>query len=130
MRLRTLLLALLFITLVLPLPTHGDNSDCSAAAPIRLTVGSRARVSAPNGLPLHANPGEGYRNMGNLKENAVVAIVGGPTCADGAQWWQVRSSDGRNGWLTETDATGYRLEPWPVNADIVQPLGSTVKTAR
>ncbi len=120
MQVRALLLALLLLAIVLPLPTHGDMGDCSGAPPIRLAIGVTARTVLPNGTPLYANPGERFRRTATLRSGTVLYIVGGPTCSDSMQWWQILGVDGLRGWLPEGDTTVYRLEPWPVSIDIVK----------
>jgi Bacterial SH3 domain len=108
-RLRALLLTLLFVALILPLPTHGDGGDCRM--PFRWSAGIQARVSVPGGAALHANPGESYRRIATLDEGTTLNITDGPTCADGTWWWQAQTFDGRSGWIAESDEPGYQPEP-------------------
>ena len=130
MHLRALSLVLLFIALILPLPTHGDGGDCSMALPPRLAVGIRARISSltGSGLSLYANPGKRYREVVNLPDGAMVDVIGGPTCTDAVRWWQVRTVNGTSGWLPERDATRYWLEPWPISLDVVRRSDATGNT--
>jgi hypothetical protein len=130
MRVRALLLALLLLAIVLPLPTHGDMGDCSGAPPIRLATGVTARTILPNGTHLYANPGERFRRTAMLRSGTALYIVGGPTCSDSMQWWQVLGVDGLRGWLPEGDAAAYRLEPWPVSIDVVKRSPSAVHVIR
>src|SRR5258706_7294797 len=132
MRLRAFLLALLLMAIVLPLPTHGDSGDCAGAAPIRLAVGVTARVSFQNryGVLLRENPGERFRRGDFVRNGSTVKVVGGPTCSDEMQWWQVRSADGANGWLSEGDEAAYQIEPWPTSLEIVRQVGTNFKLFR
>jgi hypothetical protein len=114
MRLRTLLLALLFIALVLPLPTHGDGGDCGSTKQARLVIGTRARVSWADGINLRVYPGERYRRVGDVAEGALVDVIGGPSCIDGAEWWQIRTIEGLTGWLLLGEAD-HPLEPLSVH---------------
>src|SRR5437763_2823900 len=109
MRFRALLLALLLIAIVLPLPTHGDSGDCGGAPPMRLAVGVTARISFQNknGVLLRENPGERFRRTEFVRNGGTVKVVGGPTCSDEMQWWQVRNVDDANGWLSEGDEVAY-----------------------
>lgn len=130
MQVRALLLALLLLAIVLPLPTHGDMGDCSGAPPIRLATGVTARTVLPNGTALYANPGERFRRMGTLRSNTPLNVIGGPTCSDAMQWWQVLGVDGLRGWIPEGDTTSYHLEPWPISMDVVKRDTSSVQVIR
>ncbi len=115
MRLRAALLVLLFISIVLPLPTHGDSGDCSGAPPTRLAVGRMARTTfiSTSGTRLYENPGERSPRIATLGNGTTLNIIGGPTCAGSMRWWQVRTRTGVGGWISEGNADRYQLEPWP-----------------
>ncbi len=129
MRLRAFLLTLLLIMIVLPLPTHGDSGDCSGAPPIRLAVGVTARTtfSDASGIRLRENPGERFRRVATLRNGTLFSVVGGPTCSDSMQWWQVRDFNGLNGWLSEGDEAAYQIEPWPVALEVAQRTNTGVR---
>jgi hypothetical protein len=113
MRLRVLSLALLFVALILPLPTHGDSGDCSMAVPTRLAVGVTARISVMggSGITLRETPGTRYRPVVNLLDGAIINVINGPVCTDSARWWQIRVVNSKSGWLLEEYAAGYQLQP-------------------
>jgi len=48
-----------------------------------------------------------------IPEGTVFAIIGGPQCADGYTWWQVRLDDGIVAWVAEGTSTQYFIEPAP-----------------
>jgi cytoskeletal protein RodZ len=99
-----------------PTPTSPNAaSDCSAAIPSRLAVGTKARVLS------NLN----FRSSAGLENNLIrvnpagtqLEVTGGPTCVrygNGAYlWWEVRSADGKTGWSAEGSLEGkfYFLEP-------------------
>ncbi len=116
MRLRAFLLVLLFISIVLPLPTHGDSGDCSGAPPTRLAVGQTARTTfvSLSGPRLYENPSESSHRLATLGNGTALHIAGGPVCASSMRWWQVRTSADVTGWVSEGSAEAYQLEPWPM----------------
>ncbi|MCC7449261.1 MAG: hypothetical protein IT324_17715 [Anaerolineae bacterium] len=132
MRFRVIVLALVLIAIVLPLPMHGDNGDCSGAPPIRLATGTTARVMFRNvaGSVLRENPGERFRRVATLRSGSLVYIASGPTCADSTQWWQVQTINGVLGWLSEGDETAYQIEPWAASLDVPRRTAAGVDLLR
>jgi hypothetical protein len=39
-------------------------------------------------------------------------VVGGPACADGYIWWNIRTREGTLGWSAEGDRREYFMEPF------------------
>ncbi len=80
--------------------------------PPRLTVGTDARVAdgeAPNRL--RSAPSTSAQQIGLLQPGEEMEVVGGPACADGYVWWQVRAGT-LTGWTVEGALPDtYYLEP-------------------
>ncbi len=89
--------------------------SCPGAPEPRLEVGGRGRVTFTSGLPvrIRATPGLGGAFVANMAEGTEFDVIGGPECADGFVWWQVRTPTGITGWSAEGDPGEYYLEPWP-----------------
>lgn len=111
MRFRALMFALLFIAIVLPLPTHGGDSDCVGVLQTRLAVGVIVRISSRHEIAVHlyANPGERFRRVATLRSGMTLRVTSGPVCADARRWWKVRSDDWLTGWIS--DQAGSQIEP-------------------
>jgi hypothetical protein len=88
---------------------------CRGAPPSSLRPGLRAAVLPPDAeLPILAGPGLQYEQTGFLEPGAVIDVVSGPSCANGAVWWQVDWPDGgASGWTVEHDLEQTRLERRP-----------------
>ncbi|HVO42046.1 MAG TPA: hypothetical protein VMT34_05475 [Aggregatilineales bacterium] len=114
MRVRIALLACLFILLILPLPMHGDDGDCSTTPSVRLALGVTARVTFRGGAGavVYEYPGTRFRPVATLADGAMVRVSAGPTCSGTSQWWRVTTASGADGWVDEGDASQYKLEPW------------------
>jgi hypothetical protein len=72
----------------------------------------RAIVDALN---VRASPGINGTKRGQLKFYELVNVIGGPTCADGYVWWEIRSAESRiTGWAAEVGPTEWLMvpEPW------------------
>jgi hypothetical protein len=88
---------------------------CNTSLPSRLRVGAAARVIQR--LNMRSEPAI---NAPILQTNATgtqVEIIGGPICTPQGerayQWWQIRLTDGAEGWSAETPLQqgSYFLEP-------------------
>ena len=81
----------------------------------RLNRGLYAYVSLTPATPnlVRATPGNAGVIRFQFEPGKVMAILDGPTCADGKVWWQVRSLDGETGWTAEGDPDGFWLVPVP-----------------
>lgn len=84
-----------------------EDSTCSSAPPQRLVVGEQARVSTSE-LNLRSQPSLSASIIEKLYTGATVTVVGGPTCADGYHWWQVKQFI--TGWMADGDTSEYYLE--------------------
>ena len=94
-----------------------QNAACNTSVPSRLSVGQMARVLQRLNMRTEASI-----NASLIQTNPTstqVEIIGGPVCTpvgDSAyQWWQIRLSDGQEGWSAESqlNSATYFLEPIP-----------------
>jgi hypothetical protein len=78
----------------------------------RMIVYERGRVT-DNGrkLNLRVRPDTNAGVLRLLQPGAVFDVIGGPQCANGYAWFQIRY-EGREGWIAEGDDTGYFAEPY------------------
>jgi len=84
-------------------PTTVPSRTPTAEPTLRL--GGEAEVAAGAfGLAVRSGAGNNFDLVVNLPNETLVEIVDGPEDVQGVQWWKVRSSDGRTGWVAgETD---------------------------
>jgi hypothetical protein len=113
MRFRVLMFALLFIAIVLPLPTHGNDSECATVSQNQLAVGVKSRIKFPHEARVHlyANPGERFRRVAALRSGNILHMISGPVCTDGLHWWKVRSDEGLTGWISESKKISFQIQP-------------------
>ena len=97
--------------------TPVQNASCNTIAPSRLSVGQKARVAQRLNVRNNASINAAIVKVNPT--NTQVEIIGGPTCepvgGHAYLWWQVRLSDGTEGWSAESqlNSAGYFLEPLP-----------------
>jgi hypothetical protein len=83
----------------------------------RLHIGLRAVITYHDFKPknLRAEPNRDAEVLYSLLDGIAVDIIGGPACANGLNWWQVRVVGREDvvGWVAEggTAAGGYWLIP-------------------
>ena len=78
----------------------------------RLEVGGQAGIEV-GGTPnrVRQSPNVGAEQVGTILGGAVADVIGGPLCADGFVWWQVRFLD-LEGWTVEGELPdSYFLDP-------------------
>lgn len=95
-----------------PGPVDPATYSCPGAPPIRLQVGTQARVTPGMPNKMRSAPGLDAVQVGNIPGEAVFNVVGGPHCADGFTWWQVEY-EGTTGWTASGDESEYWVEPLP-----------------
>jgi Tol biopolymer transport system component len=109
---------------VSPSPAAAQG-PCGTSLPSRLSVGVSARVVPGDGTGnnLRAAPSSGADTtvLGVLPNGEIVFVIGGPTCANDLNWFQVRRWDGQTGWTAEADSQDYWLEPWPQTGATIPP---------
>ncbi len=85
--------------------------------PVRLKVGQRGQVSIIAGAPttpvnIREAPSVTALRIGRLAPGVSFEVIGGPTCADGLAWFEVRYGDNKvEGWLAEGQDGLYFVEP-------------------
>ena len=98
-------------------PTQAQNAACNTSVPSRLSVGQNARVLQR--LNMRTEPSINASLIQTNPTNTQVEIIGGPVCTPvgerAYQWWQIRLSDGNEGWSAESplNSPSYFLEPIP-----------------
>jgi hypothetical protein len=96
-----------------PSPTSA-NGPCYNGFKSRIRLGYYARVSPENdqGNRLRNEPKVPSTILGMLAPGERLKVIGGPACAYGWVWWQVKSADsGMTGWTAEGERDTYWLEP-------------------
>ncbi len=94
-------------TMLLSAGGSGAPSEAAHCPPTyyRLSVGIRAVVTYQDSKPknLRAEPGLNAASLTTLLKGIEVDIIGGPTCVDGLNWWQLRIVGQPEivGWLAE-----------------------------
>lgn len=100
-----------------PTPADAQETTCNTSVPSRLRVGQTARVVQRLRMRNSASIAA-FLIQTNLP-NTQVEIIGGPICTpmgDHAYlWWQIRLTDGTEGWSAESqlNEASYFLEPVP-----------------
>lgn len=85
--------------------------SCPGALPPVLAVGGQGQV-IPGGGPnnLRAAPSTSGTRLGEIPENGIFTVTGGPVCDGGLVWWQVDYA-GQSGWTAESQGDIYYLQP-------------------
>ncbi|MBI5669953.1 MAG: Ig-like domain-containing protein [Chloroflexi bacterium] len=85
-------------------------ADCPGAPASRLKVGDLAIViSDPDPVRARASAPDG-EVIAQLYRDYQLPVVGGPVCADGILWWEVRLRDERTAWVAEGVGDEYFLD--------------------
>jgi len=67
-------------------------------------AGDSARIQTPDGNPLNLRNAPGGEVIAGLLAGSSVRVMAGPTGAGDNRWWQVRTADGRTGWVVDSIA--------------------------
>lgn len=105
----------------------GDAANCPGAPPFTLAVDEWVRVNDDPPIPsnLRSQPSSGGEILGSAELGSNLLVIGGPECANGYAWWQVRTAAGLEGWTIEGDAESYWLvEPISIWTTLPNPLNS------
>ena len=80
--------------------------------PSFLSVGTQARVAFVDGsnMRIRSEPGFSQNIQGRVPEGTNLVILNGPRCVDGTNWWYIRTNDGQEGWMTESQNGVFLLE--------------------
>ncbi len=91
------------------LPASAQSEDCALAP--RLTVGAQGAVTPGEANNVRDEPSREGQKTGEIPPGGVFAVLEGPVCADGFNWWQV-DFDGLTGWTVEGTDGEYWIEPY------------------
>ncbi len=93
-------------------PMSFAQQTCSETAS-RISIGDQARVAQVDGsnTRLRSQPGFTQSIVGKVPEGTRLTILDGPECVDGNNWWYVRTNNGLEGWMTESQNGIYLIEP-------------------
>lgn len=93
-------------------PMSFAQQTCSETVS-RLSVGDQAQVARVDGsnTRLRSQPGFTQSIVGKVPEGTPLTILDGPECIDGNNWWYVRTNNGLEGWMTESQNGVYLIEP-------------------
>jgi len=99
-----------------PTPTASVTLHPCAAIllPARLRVGQSGQVVSAATTPVNVRqaPSIAAPRFGRLEQGTSFAVIGGPTCADGVRWFQIRYGENNaEGWLAEGQNNVYFVEP-------------------
>lgn len=119
-------------SLVAPTATPEPLAVCENSLPSRLRVGIDAQVDPDQPLPnnLRAEAGTGALLVGAIQQGESVTVLAGPTCIEDFTWWNVRKTDGTEGWTAEADDETYWLVPLDGQAASSSPASSAPSSAR
>lgn len=94
-------------------PTVTVPAGCGEAQPPQLTIGQTAIVTVANdsSLNVRTQPNTEAQIVVILSPNATVSVLAGPICQTNRYWWQIRTSEGLEGWAAESNANRYFLTP-------------------
>jgi len=123
-RFQSLLLTLILIPMVIGGLSYQVRAltDCPNAPATRLAIGMRADVTAtpadqsPSPLRVRDQASAKGKQIKALNDGDSFNVIGGPTCADGYEWWQIKIDDGTTGWVAEGNETSYFIEPTQATA--------------
>lgn len=77
-------------------------TSCPGAPLQRLKINEDAIIcSEVDRIFLRDGPGKGYNVLRRYLPGIIVAVIGGPVCADDWSWWEVETEDDYIGWMSE-----------------------------
>ncbi|GAB4531120.1 MAG: hypothetical protein OHK0046_51930 [Anaerolineae bacterium] len=97
-------------------PGQSQENNCSDAPPPRLVVGSRGQVAPGAANNLRDVPNTGGARVGQMPSGSTFAVLEGPVCADGFNWYQVEFN-GAIAWTVEGTDGEYWLQPLEADAE-------------
>ena len=95
-------------------PVSASQSSCKGMR-TRISVGEQARAAFTDGsnMRIREKPGFSQDILDKVPEGTIIKVLDGPQCADGNNWWKIRTAKGLDGWMTESQNGVYLLEPVP-----------------
>lgn len=85
---------------------------CPGAPPPRLVRGEMGMVTPGQPNNVREQPTKTAQVVGQLQPGDVFDIWDGPVCAEGYNWWQVRTGADLFGWTPEGSGSDYWLTPY------------------
>ncbi len=82
--------------------------------PTRLSVDHKGRVptDATRRVNVRPAPSISTTPIGQVEKGMSFTVIGGPVCADGVRWFQIRyGANNDEGWLAEGQNNIYFVEP-------------------
>ena len=76
-----------------------------------LSIGQPARVIAPNGVNMRAEPSTTATLVRYLPSRLKVTVIDGPSDGEGYRWWKLDDAEGNIGWAVENDGETDLLSP-------------------
>ncbi|MCD4685115.1 MAG: Ig-like domain-containing protein [Anaerolineae bacterium] len=94
-------------------PSGISNVQCLAAPDPRVRVGDVVIVTREDTTPLNIRqePNLGGQPITQVLPDETMQVVGGPYCADGYLWWEMRLDNDITGWAAEGTLDVYFYEP-------------------
>ena len=79
-----------------------QSSACPGAPAQQVKVGASAVVcTRSEGVAVRTEPSTLGELITRLATGSALQVIGGPACANGYSWWQVRTLNGSTGWMAE-----------------------------
>ncbi|NDJ61444.1 MAG: SH3 domain-containing protein [Chloroflexi bacterium] len=101
-------LALLTALLI---PGAAQAQTCPGAPPTQLAPNTQGIIISVPGNNLRAEPSASAQIVAQVVTGTRLAILDGPVCADGANWWQV-TTENVTAWTAEGMGSEYFVEPF------------------
>jgi len=95
---------------------NNETISCPSTLPTRLGVGMNAQVTTSGQVPelgIRHDPGKENGSFNLLKSGTSFGILSGPACSDDSYWWYVRTEQGIEGWVRESNEEFYFIDPPP-----------------
>ncbi|MBW4437425.1 MAG: PD40 domain-containing protein [Pleurocapsa minor GSE-CHR-MK-17-07R] len=107
--------------LCLSLPAFAQDAlpdpNCPDAPAPRLVIGERGRVSSGQSNNIRDQAGLSGARIGQIPGEQEFAVLEGPVCLDGFNWWRV-DYNGLIGWMVEGQGNTYWTSPVVLDATV------------
>jgi hypothetical protein len=108
---------ILFVLLSFGLPVLAQDDIASCDPPLALRPG--IRINTRPGINIRNLPSLSGGVVNYLETSITFRVEGGPVCADGVNWWQVRGPINFNpGWVAEKESPVGRYLIFPLAEDL------------
>jgi hypothetical protein len=102
----------LFLVLTVSIPGAAAQF-CEGMLYSNLIPGDTAIVVSENQLNVRSEPSLSGERLARLESDTELPVIGGPVCADGYAWYEIRLDDDSTGWVAEADNEDYWLGKLP-----------------